>query len=86
MNEEKKRSNITVNLDDINSALTELDSICEVSSRLFGDVLHTSSPTDSCDNEKCSPSSSLSGVLQNIRDRIVCITNKYIDFNSRCDL
>lgn len=38
------------------------------------------------DDENRLPSSKLSGRQENILDRIVDITNKYVDFNKRCDL
>lgn len=87
MNEEKKISNIDKNFNDIDSALKELEGVCETSFKLFEDVLNTSYPVKSTDeNEKCAPSSNLATRQERVLERIIQITNKYVDFNKKCDL
>ena len=87
MNEEKKSSNIDKNFDAIYSALKELEGVCETSFKLFNDVLvNNNTPLAKEGEEKREPSSKLSGRQEDILDRIIDITNKYIGFNKRCDL
>ncbi len=88
MNEEKKNSNIDKNFNGIYSALKELEDVCETSFKLFNDVLVDKNIklSKESDEERSPPSSKLSGRQEDILDRIIVITNKYVDFNKRCDL
>lgn len=87
MNEEKKNSNVDKNFDAIDSALRGLEGVCETSLKLFDDVLmNYNTPLTKEVEENRKPSSKLSGKQENILDRIIDITNKYVDFNKRCDL
>lgn len=88
MNEEKKNGNIDKNFNAIDLALNELENVCETSFKLFNDVLMDNNIklSKESDEARCAPSSKLSERQENILDRIIDITNKYVDFNKRCDL
>ena len=87
MNEEKKNGNIDKNFDAIDSALKELDGVYKTSLKLFDSVLMDSNTLLAKEaEENREPSSKLSGRQEDILDRIIDITNGYINFNKRCDL
>ena len=67
MKEEKKISNIDKNFNAIDSALKELESVCETSLKLFDSVLmnYNSTLTKEYDENRV-PSSKLSGRQENI--------------------
>lgn len=87
MNEEKKISNVDKNFNLIDSALKELEEVYETSLKLFEDVLINAYPVPSQkENDKCLPSSNLASRQEHVLEKIIQITNKYVDFNKRCDL
>jgi hypothetical protein len=84
---DKKESNVDRSMSAINSALQELEGVCSVSYQLYETVLtQVVNVKDNCEGDKCSPSSNLVGRLEDILERIIRITNKYVEFNKRCDL